>query len=515
MNGNVNGKANGNTARLELDGFGCPMAHCNRNDDSLQDLPPLRSIESSQRIDSPRISPRSFVHLGAFTGEQTAVCAYDSALHPALVAFDYKTGSVVWTSPPEDLPGMFQRWPSGMLLAKLIVGLEAPQYRVFAANPVEFVAYTGDGRRIWKRSTSEVAPTQQAGLGLPTSISFTDRGELVCVTTNGWVVKLDPLDGSVISSRRMDASVFVDGREYRGVFITTKSPVVIGDALYVLADFKPNVSYPMLHGLQCPVHLLRIELRQPGVPGSEHTIKPLARPCGPDDAMPDRVQVGVYKGTGSPPALVRPGAAPLFFAHAHTLTAAGLKPTISAVEDRQGVLSVRWRTVLPAEPGDDVYAAPALHADTGTLLVSTLRNIYLFRGVASMSGEVSCPPAVDPGELVSDASNPGIDSVRVGSPFGLAFDADQNEIVAYTNFRISVKPSSLSFGFLGAFAVPADPRKKIRPLWKGPLGVARDGTPIPGFGTFGQPALFRYEGGDGQATGIIVNTVTTGTYIFR
>jgi hypothetical protein len=63
--------------------------------------------------------------------------------------------------------------------------------------------------------------------------------------------------------------------------------------------------------------------------------------------------------------------------------------------------------------------------------------------------------------------------------------------------------------------VPADPRGKIHPLWQAPLGVTRDGTPIPGYGTFGQPALFRYQGGDGQATGVIVNTVATGTYIFR
>ena len=502
-------------ARLELDGFGCPMAHCNRNDDSLHDLPPLRSVQTSQKIVDPLISPRAFVHLGAFTGERAAVCTYDSTLHPALVAYDYKTGSILWTSPHEDLPGLFQRWPSGILLAKVTVENGAPEHRVFAANPIEFVAYAGDGRRVWKRSTSDVTVDAPTGIGMPTSLSFTDAHELVCVTTKGWVVKLDPLDGSVISSCRMRAVVFVDGREHRGVFVTTKSPVVIGNVLYVLADFKPNVSYPPLHPFFCPVHLVRIDLNQPGVGGSEHEIKPMAQPHGPGETTADRARLGVYTGTGSPPALVRAGQAPMLFAHAHTLTPAGLAPTISAVEDRQGVLTVRWQCVLQAEAGDDVHAAPALHAESGTLLVTTLRHIYLFRDVTSLAGLVPCPAAADPTDLVASASDPRTSAVRVGSPFGLAFDADHGEVVAYTNFRVSVEPTFLSYGFLGAFAVPIDRRGRMRPLWQQPLGVTRDGAPIPGFGTFGQPALFRYEYGGDSATGMIVNTVATGTYIFR
>jgi hypothetical protein len=68
---------------------------------------------------------------------------------------------------------------------------------------------------------------------------------------------------------------------------------------------------------------------------------------------------------------------------------------------------------------------------------------------------------------------------------------------------------------MGAFAVPLDRRETTRPLWQQPLGVTRDGVPIPGFGTFGQPALFRYGYGGDEATGVIVNTVATGTYIFK
>ncbi len=490
------------------------MAHCNRNDNSWHDVPPLRSLETSQKIVDPVVSPRAFVHLGAFTGEHSAVCVYDSPLHPALVAYDYRTGSVLWTSPPEDLPGLFHRWPSGILLARVVVDNSLTRYCVFAANPVEFVAYAGNGRRLWKRSSNEISADAPAGVGMPTSLTFTDRGEIVCVTTKGWIVKLDPLDGSVISSYRMEASLVIEGREYQGVFVTTKSPVVIGDVLYIVADFKPNVCYPPLLPLFCPVHLLRIELSHPGNPGSERQIRPMTAGSATSEAAPDRVQVGIYKGTGSPPALVRPGCSPLLFAHAHSLTKHGLQPMIAAVEDRNGTLTIRWQTTLEVAPGDDVYAAPALYPDSGTLLVTTLQNVYLFRDVASASGSVPCPAALDAGEMVAGNGH-GTTSVRAGSPFGLAFDADRDEIVAYTNLRITTGASLLSYGFLGAFAIPVDQRARPYPLWKAALGVTADGAAIPGFGTFGQPACFRYEDGSGQSTGVIVNTVATGTYIFR
>ena len=152
---------------------------------------------------------------------------------------------------------------------------------------------------------------------------------------------------------------------------------------------------------------------------------------------------------------------------------------------------------------------------SGTLLVTTLRHIYLFRDVASLSGRVPCPAAIAPTNLLASASDPRTSSVRVGSPFGLAFDADRNEIVAYTNFRVTAEPTFLSYGFIGAFSVPIDHCEVPRPLWQQPLGVTREGVPVPGFGTFGQPALFRYDCAGDKATGVIVNTVATGTYIFR
>ena len=189
---------------LEADGLWCPMAHCNRNDDSFQDLPPLLNVGPVQKITDPLVSPRGGIFLGCFTGEVLAVCAYNSPGHPALVAYHYEDGSIKWMSPLEDLPGQRHRKPAGVLIAKITIGGNPSERFVFAANHAEFVAYTIDGSRIWKRATQDINPE---GFGWPVSLSFTDAKELVTVTTEGWVVKLNPIDGSTIDAYRMDTNV--------------------------------------------------------------------------------------------------------------------------------------------------------------------------------------------------------------------------------------------------------------------------------------------------------------------
>jgi hypothetical protein len=105
--------------------------------------------------------------------------------------------------------------------------------------------------------------------------------------------------------------------------------------------------------------------------------------------------------------------------------------------------------------------------------------------------------------------------VGVGSPFALAFDSETNDIIAYTNLRVYPVHGRRSYGFLGAFALPASGANVPSPLWSRPLGLTETGRLLPNPGTFGQPALFRYETDNGEATGLIVNTVYTGTYLFK
>src|SRR5262249_50682927 len=155
----------------------CPMAHCNREDTSYHNLPPLLRVQTIQKVTDPAISPRAGFNLGAFTGEAMAVCAYPSPGYPALVAYDYTTAAVRWTSPLEDLSGIGRRRLAPLLLAKMALsGCRARPY-VFAANPTEFVAYTADGALFWRRDCKQITGAAPMGIGEPVALSFTDSRE--------------------------------------------------------------------------------------------------------------------------------------------------------------------------------------------------------------------------------------------------------------------------------------------------------------------------------------------------
>jgi outer membrane protein assembly factor BamB len=499
---------------LEPDGNWCPMAHCNRLDDSFQQLPPLRQPRTVQRLEDARVSPYGFIHLGSFTGERMAVCTYAAPSRPALAAYDYRDGSTLWLSPLEDLPGLPRRIPSGVLIARMARDGGAPRRVVFAANPAEFVAYRADGTRLWKKSTREITPVSPNGIGIPISISFTDSNAIVAATSSGWIVKLDPTDGRTIDAYRMTTFAAVDGRLHPGTLVTMKSPIVIGDVMYLLAEFRPDAAAP-LPSIARPVYVVRIELSQPSVRGRERTIRPITSPTDARDQCPDRAFVGVVRGRGSPPALVCRDGRVLIFAHAHTVSNGRLWPVIAGIVDDGGVLRRRWVTTLDVMKGDSVHSAPALHAASGTLLVTTYTKMFAFSSVGSLSGSVPSPSPLAATTLMSLASSPRVARVGFGSPFALTFDADNNEIVAYTNFRAFPNGGVHCYGYLGAFAVPLGRRQAPRPLWSRPLGFTAAGRPIPSPGTFGQPALFRYDSGRQASTGLIVNTVYTGTYMIK
>jgi len=442
-----------------------------------------------------------------------ALCAYSSPRRPALIAYDYQDGSVLWTSPMEDLQGFPGRIPGGIVMASMKVAGKPPKNYVFAVNPAEFVAYDAEGKRLWKRANNQVVIEAPQGIGLPVSLSFNDSKELVCATTGGWVVKLSPIDGHTIDAYYMSTSVDVEGQLHRGAFFTWKSPIVIGDVMYVLAEFAPDV-YGSLPHLISPVHIIRIELVQRGAAGRSQKIKPLSQPTRVGDRCSDRVLIGLNRGRGSPPACVAPDGRVLIFAPAHALRDGRLFPTVAGVEDEGGMLTRRWLSVLEVPRGDSVHSAPALHGRSGSLFVTTSRNIFLFRDVRSLEGSVPSPQPIASEKMVSFATSPRVARVAVGSPFAVTFDGDRDDIVAYTNFR-AVSNAGQSYSFLGAFSVPASGPVRPRPLWNRPLAITLAGSPAPGPGTVGQVALFRYDGEAGRSTGLIVNTVFTGTYIMK
>lgn len=507
---------NSSVTEFRADGEWCPMAHCNRNLDNYQRVRPLMTLHSSRTIGDGIASPRATILLGCATGQRFAVCAYDSADYPALVAYGYPDGRILWTSPFEDLPGDDRRRPvAGLLIGKMRVEAGPEETYVFAANPTEFVAYTAAGARLWKVLATGISPDASEGVGRPISISYTDDRELVTTTDRGWIVKLSPVDGSTIDAYRMETNVFVNGKLYRGIFTTTNSPNVVANIMYLLVEFNPD-DPTSLPTEQRPVHIVRIELSQPGVPGSEHRIKPLVLPLSPTDATPDRAPIGVNRGGGSPPSIAFSDGRVLVFGDADALVSGQLHPVIAAVEDVNGVLSIRWRSLLLDSERDDIFASPSLHSETKTLVVITGNRLYVFRRVESLTGEVPPPTPLDSSSLITCSVRGGrvAASMKVGSPVSLALSQASDELIAYTNFRVRYFPKGKTYGFIGAFAIPIGATESARSLWCQPLSVDDQGRAAPGLGTFGPPALFEDSTGGSDETGLILNTFSTGTFLF-
>src|SRR5262249_22995528 len=182
-------------------------------------------------------------------------------------------------------------------------------------------------------------------------------------------------------------------------------------------------------------------------------------------------------------------------------------------EDRNGVLHLRWRSILATVPGDAIHAAPALYGRT--LLVSTKHNIFVFGDIETLVDNVRSPVPLTGLVRELPSRRSATSAIEFGSPLALTYACDTDEIVAYTNLRVRAGREHRVYGFLCAFAVPARSPVTARPLWCHPLAITLDGSPLPGAGTFGQPALFRYEEGGDTSTGLIVNTVSTGTYLFK
>jgi len=470
-------------------------------------------VSTVKKIDDASVSDWSAYSLGCFTGQTMAVGTYVSPSQPALVAYDYADGAVQWTSPLDDLPGAAGRSVAAILLGRMSLNGARPRQYVFAVNPTEFVAYDEKGIRLWKTAIAGI-PTPGKHVGAPVSVNFNDAKELVTATDKGWIIKVSPLNGRIIDAYQIRIETTVGGRGYEGIVASFKSIIVVGDVLYLAGDFEPILAdrWPRIFA---PVFLVRLDLRQRERRANEYRIRRLT-PCNDSRVpAPDRILLGVDRSGGSPSAWVTPEGTTVIFANAETLVRSQLRPVVAAIEDNNGLLTRRWWSVLRTIPGDAIHAAPAFHAASRTLLVNTARELYVFRDVDALSGRVPSPTPIPGAQLLDAKLAPAVARAGIGSPIALTYNDATREIISYTNFRIFHRLGGPPYGFLGAFALPAEKPGAPRAVWCEPLAVTAAGHPAPGPGTFGQPALFRYEDDGATSTGLIVNTVATGTYLFK
>jgi hypothetical protein len=489
---------------LGLDGTWCPMAHCGLWDTSVESVAPLMDLSSAALVTDPQVSPIANNNLGCTTGESIAVCAYDSPSYPAIVAYNYQDGSVAWTSPLNDLPplGDGRRGLNAPLLV-VLTRRPGPNEIVIAANPVQVVAYTAGGSRLWKRRI------QRLGVGLigaPVSFSIDNANELVTATDQGWIIKLNPRTGALIDSYRMNTNVFINGIMYSGTFITTNSPAIYNNYMYLVVNF---VSETLPDGVE-PGYLVRVQLN---AAGAGRNIVPLTVPTSPSDPTPDRVDIGQGELDASPAIMLGKEGNILIVTSSYSDDPPGW-PIVVAVRDNQATLTlaIAWASRLHGD--DQTVAAPALYPERGILVVPTKANIYVFTEVTRLAGDVPAPEPLSRSAMITCAPPLGVVGRRFGSPVGLALNAHGNELVAYTNFGFMDLAGTID-SYLGAFAISlVEPPSSVRPLWCASLNPTSNGGG-PGQGTHGQAALFRYQRNGHAASGLIVNTVSTGTYIFR
>ena len=437
-----------------------------------------------------------------------AVCSYGDPAYPGLVAFDYGTGDVLWTSDLEDLGGARHRRIAGVLIAHLSTEAIEDKGVVVAANQLEAVAFDYSGSLLWRSPTSGMA----LGVDRPgaiTSLSYRDDGYLIMTTSRGWVLLVAASDGSVVDACRMHGDPVIAGRRVQGTFVNFKSSVVIGDHLYLMTKFRPD-SVDLRSTSHDMIFLVRLAIRR------ATTARCVGRrpQAAPRLESLDWIEVGVTRLRGGSPSAWQSPAGNVIFVNSDQVVEGRLVPSITALLDDGQAFRKCWRALLPAPMGDAIRGAPAFHPATQTLVAPALSTVFILRNITTFADE---PPKVErltAARLLRIA--PTDARVTVTSPGALTYDQDRHQIVMCSGFRIRLSAKAAPYSFLASYAVPVDQPRSSEPLWRYPLAATPTGVPLPGPGTFGQPAMFGLPHGENaERTGIIVNTVRTGTHIIR
>ncbi|MGV6849700.1 MAG: sulfotransferase [Marinibacterium sp.] len=501
--------ANRKLIRIEPDGAGAPMPHCNILDNSLAGLPPLQSVSSVRHIPYPAFGGINF---GAYTGEKYAVSVYEGTREPALMAFDLDTGEPIWQTPMDvmqqsgDVRG---RWVGGVLLAKLHFDDGSMEHRVFASNRSEAVCLDDKGKILWRRAAAEILGNPTETLGTPRCLRCTRDQKILFATAHGNLVKLDPLNGEVVDVYRMDGQARVEGQVVTGRYGVRQSVVLIGDHVYIQAGFEPDT--PRKDDSRQPVSLLRMD-----VSGDESgKIRHMA-PADDTGASPDRVAFAV-KGNGmqggSPSGMTRADGTTVILANGHTADGGF---AVHAIADEGGTLRRQWRMVLPESGDATITAAPANDPVTGAYLCATKANLYVVLDAANRSGDLVPDATIPAMDLLSADFRKQAASAELSSPYILARHENQTGFVCYVGLGLTTQFDQSAYAVLSAIEVDIrDGRVRTSPLWTAPLVLDEDGNPVPSPPSYAQPAPFAYTDGAEARTGIIMGSVRDGVAILR
>lgn len=492
---------------IEADGLGSPMPHANLLDNSLNLVPPLRRLERVTHLPRPAVCSINF---GAYTGENFALCVFESAEEPPLVAISLETDEVLWSLPLDVLPGTpVRRWMSGVLMAKLHFGDGSIARRIYVANRAEMICADHQGRIRWRRSSEQLVGRYGEALGLVRCVRYTPDCALVITTSHGQVLKVDPLTGETLELCLLESEATVAGQRVRGRYTVMQSPILAGRTIYVEAAFTPHDPALHDHPLR-PVALLRLTLGPDG-------IRPLAEPDA-DGSAPDRIVVGLAgddRQGGSPSAILDAEGWPVAIVNAYQQRGvSALRWGLRCIRDRAGELEELWRAEVTGVADTNIAAAPAFDPLTGIYLAPTRGAMLIVKDAAMRRGVIE-PDAMIPAKslLAPDVRQHCVDA-ELSSPLSLARDGDEGKFVCYAAMAVMTPYDERPYSFLTAFEVVPDALPEVRPIWSGSLALGADGEPAPAVRSFGQPALFRY-GPAKDRTGIVMGSCFDGIAVFR
>ncbi|KAJ54775.1 hypothetical protein ACMU_16810 [Actibacterium mucosum KCTC 23349] len=496
---------------IEPDGKGCPMAHSNLMDDSLCELPPLRTLSEVKHVPYPS---RGGINFSGYTGEKYAICVYESAREPALVAFDVNTGRKIWQTKREILdqpkdstaPG---RWISGLLLVNLVFDDGSRDRRVYAANADEMVCLDENGKTIWRRPTAEMAgEAADTKIGGARCLRYSKDNKIVFVTHQGVLCKIDPVDGSTVDVYPIRDLLMVDGQPQMAGYKVMQSIVLVDDTLYMQGALTADHT---TEKTMDPVRLMRVQVSGNGDDKSARLTE-----TDVTGASSDRYQFGVVgdgRQGGSASAILREDGTPVILVNGNT-PEGGF--AVTGVADKDGKLQPQWHMDIPDRESPEMVAAPAIDPVTGLFFCASKGNMFVVRDAANRSGQIKADLTCPPITLLDPFFMKRATSAEISSPITLARDPETQGLVAYISMSLQIAGSTEPHAVLTALHVDLTETKlSVTPLWTGPLALDSNGDFAPATRSFAQPALFQYMAGKEPRTGIVMGTYQSGVTFFR
>lgn len=496
---------------IEPDGDGCPMAHANLMDDSLCNLPPLRTLSEVKHVPYPA---RGGINFSGYTGETYAICVYESVREPALVAFDLNTGRKLWQTARDVLdqpsdsnaPG---RWIGGILLVNLVFDDGSRDRRVYASNAAELVCLDERGKVLWRRPTSEMSDNAGgAKIGGARCLRFSKDNKLVFVTHQGVLCKIDPLDGATVDLYPIRDPLMVNGQPELAGYKVMQSMVLVEDTLYVQGALTADHTSDKTMD---PVRLMRVQVSG----NADDRSSRLADTDVAGDTS-DRYQFGVVgdgRQGGSPSAVLRADGAPVILVNGNTPDGGF---AVTGVADADGALSRQWHMTIPDRESPEMVAAPAIDPVTGLYFCASKGHMYVVRDAANRTGQITADLTCAPLDLLNSYFRKMAVSAEISSPITLARDPENQALVAYISMSVQVDGATQPYSVLSALEVGMTKAGvTITPLWTGPLGLDKNGKAAPSTRSFAQPALFQFKDGDTPRTGIVMGTYQSGVTFFR